>query len=206
MLFAYPERPHIRKHGPSGYEDYRSYKDWLRDEFTFRCVYCLERERWYPSGQDAFAVEHVLPKGVPEYRHLECDYENLVYACNRCNAAKRQEVILDPCSQPFAEHLSVAEDGQIEGRTLQGKDLVDILGLNLEGARGVRVMYLRLLALQAKYPDDPEVQALCQQAFGFPEDLPDLIKLRPPGNQRPEGTENCYHRQRELGKLTPTYF
>ena len=59
MLFAYPERPHIRKHGPSGYEDYRSYKDWLRDEFTFRCVYCLERERWYPSGQDAFAVEHV---------------------------------------------------------------------------------------------------------------------------------------------------
>jgi hypothetical protein len=36
MLFAYPERPHIRKHSPSGYEDYRSYKDWLRDEFTFR--------------------------------------------------------------------------------------------------------------------------------------------------------------------------
>jgi hypothetical protein len=206
MLFAFPERPHIRKHGPSGYEDYRSYKDWLRDEFTFRCVYCLERERWYPSGQDAFAVEHVLPKGLPEYHHLECDYENLVYACNRCNAAKRQEVILDPCSQPFAEHLRVGEDGQIEGRTVQGKDLVEILGLNLEAARGVRVMYMRLLALQEKYPDDPEVKALGQQAFGFPEDLPDLIKLRPPGNQRPEGAENCYQRQRELGRLSPAYF
>jgi hypothetical protein len=143
---------------------------------------------------------------VPEYRYLECNYENLVYACNRCNAAKRQEMILDPCSHSFAEHLRVDEDGQIEGRTLQGRDLVDILGLDLEGARRVRVMYLRLLALQRKYPDDPEVKALCQQAFGFPQDLPDLIKLRPPGNLRSWGTERCYHRQRELGKLPPTYF
>ena len=36
MRLAYAERPHIRKHGPSGYEGYRSCKDWLRDEFTVR--------------------------------------------------------------------------------------------------------------------------------------------------------------------------
>jgi hypothetical protein len=89
---------------------------------------------------------------------------------------------------------------------LQGKDLVDILGLDLERAHGVRVKYLRLLALQRKYPNEPEVQALCQQEFGFPDDLPDLIKLRPPGNTRPEGMENCYHSQREAGKLPQTYY
>jgi hypothetical protein len=44
MPFAYADAPHVRKHGPSGYVRYQSYKDWLRDEFAFRCVYCLERE------------------------------------------------------------------------------------------------------------------------------------------------------------------
>ena len=90
----------------------------------------------------------------------------------------------------------MAEDGQIQGLTLQGKDLVDILGLDLEGARGVRVKYMGLLALHRRYPDDSEVKALCQQEFGFPDDLPDLIKLRPPGNTRREGAEKSYHRQR----------
>src|ERR1700682_3612702 len=47
--FAYPSEPHQRKHGPAGYTNYEEYKPWLRDEFTFRCVYCLERELWYPD-------------------------------------------------------------------------------------------------------------------------------------------------------------
>jgi hypothetical protein len=81
MSFRYPDTPHGRKHGPTGYDTYKTYKEWLRDEFAFRCVYCLERERWYPSGSAAFAVDHVRPKGLPEYAHLVCDYENLVYAC-----------------------------------------------------------------------------------------------------------------------------
>ena len=43
MAFTYPRSRHIRRHGPHGYRDYRSYKPWLRDEFAFRCVYCLWR-------------------------------------------------------------------------------------------------------------------------------------------------------------------
>jgi hypothetical protein len=34
-VFAYPETPHIRMHGPRGYVDDEHYKPWLRDEFTF---------------------------------------------------------------------------------------------------------------------------------------------------------------------------
>ncbi len=64
MPFVYPDTPHVRMHGPRGYEAYQSYKDWLRDEFTFRCVYCLERERWYPNGHAAFGVDHVKPKPI----------------------------------------------------------------------------------------------------------------------------------------------
>ena len=44
--FMYPGQSHVRRHGPAGYADYKRYRPWLRDEFTFRCVYCLKRERW----------------------------------------------------------------------------------------------------------------------------------------------------------------
>ena|SRR5713101_1667716 len=59
--FAYPREPHGRRHGPAGYEDYGHYKPWLRDEFTFRCVYCLERETWYPNRAASFSADHFVP-------------------------------------------------------------------------------------------------------------------------------------------------
>lgn len=133
MPFVYSKTPHPRKHGPQGYDRYQTYKPWLRDEFSFRCVYCLERERWDRNGHAAFGVDHVRPKGKAEYAHLICDYHNLVYACNRCNTAKSDEMILDPWSVAFAQHLRVNSDGTIEGLTIEGKDLVDILLLDLEG-------------------------------------------------------------------------
>jgi hypothetical protein len=45
-MFNYPDPRSGRRHGPVGYASYRSYRPWLRDEFTFRCVYCLKREQW----------------------------------------------------------------------------------------------------------------------------------------------------------------
>src|SRR6478672_6755586 len=74
-----------RKHGPRGYQSYSDYKPWLRDEFVFRCVYCLEREQWYPNRADAFSVDHIVPQSKSTTRI--CDYSNLVYACLRCNSA-----------------------------------------------------------------------------------------------------------------------
>jgi hypothetical protein len=65
--FAYPTTPHMRRHGPLGYENYQNYKPFLRDEFTFRCVYCLERETWYPNREASFSTDHFEP---PEGRKL----------------------------------------------------------------------------------------------------------------------------------------
>ena len=75
--FNYPTKPHQRRHGPTGYGDYESYRPWLRDEFLFRCVYCLNREKWY-SDDVAFNIDHFLPVAVAP--DMECDYstENLV--------------------------------------------------------------------------------------------------------------------------------
>lgn len=205
MPFDYPDHPHVRKHGPTGYESYKSFKEWLRDEFAFLCAYCLERERWYPSGQDAFAVDHIHPKAIPEYRCRECDYENLLYACNRCNCAKGQELVLDPCSEAFALHLVIDDDGCVRGTTSDGRELVDILGLDRSGHTSVREKYLRIVRLFQRYPSDPEVRELYLEEFGFPDELPDLEKLRPPGNERPEGIAISFHRRRQTGELPSTY-
>src|SRR5947207_15026589 len=117
MPFIVADAPHVRKHGPGGYERYQTYKDWLRDEFTFRCVYCLERERWYPNGHAAFGVDHLKPKGVAEYAHLICVYENLVYACNQCNSSKQDTLLLNPWVEVLAEHLNVGDNGELTGIT-----------------------------------------------------------------------------------------
>ena len=83
-IFHYPDATHLRRHAPRGYRDYTSYKPWLRDEFTFQCVYCLCRERWFPDGETAFSVDHLRPYAVAPEHHT--NYDNLVYACCQCNA------------------------------------------------------------------------------------------------------------------------
>lgn len=206
MPFTYSDRPHVRKHGPGGYTDYARYKPWLRDEFSFRCVYCLQRERWYPNGHAGFGVEHVKPKARPEYQDLICDYRNLVYACNRCNSLKRDAIVLDPCETSFSSHIRVSADGQIRGLTPHGCDLVDRLGLDEIGPKSARRECLRVLRLFQKQPADPEVRALYLHYFGFPEDLPDLDVLRPEINARPAGLAEAYFRQRRDGRLAETYF
>jgi hypothetical protein len=205
MVFDYPMEPHRRKHGPAGYTDYTSYKEWLRDEFAFRCVYCLARERWYPSGHAGFGVEHVKPKDRPAYRDLICVYDNLVYACNRCNSVKQTNLLLNPCEEAFGEHLRVHRNGKIEGLTRAGRDLIRTLKLATPAAERIRQQYLALQRLYLKLPEDPQVSALCLTAFGFPDDLPDLAALRPEANTRPEGLADCYHRQRLEGRLPATY-
>lgn len=206
MLFVYPANPHARKHGPSGYTAYATFKPWLRDEFQFRCVYCLERERWDRNGHAAFGVDHVKPQGSPEYEALVCAYDNLVYACNRCNSWKRDVVLLDPCSERLAEHVRMVADGAMVGLTQDGAKLVYVLGLNDQRSRTVRRRFLRVLRLFQDHPDDPDILALYLDCFGYPDDLPDLEPLNPPANSRPDGLNDSYFRQRAEGRLPADYF
>src|SRR4051812_9790541 len=113
IVFAYPSGPHRRRHGPQGYTDYKNYKPWLRDEFKFRCVYCLEREVWYPDGEDSFSADHVVPQSKDANRVT--DYTNLIYACTRCNSYRRQIRTLDPTKVALGKHLRVEADGALTG-------------------------------------------------------------------------------------------
>jgi hypothetical protein len=205
VIFVYPDQPHVRRHGLAGYTTYPAYKPWLRDDFRFRCVYCLERERWYPSGQAAFGVDHTRAQSKSQFRHLLCDYENLVYACNRCNSAKRERALLNPCTSALSEHVWIDDDGTAHALTKQGRRLVNILGLNQIDVKTFRQRCLRVLRLYELGPRDPDVRALYLDHFGYPENLPDLSKLRPENNSRPAGMTDAYYLQRLEGRLAEAY-
>jgi hypothetical protein len=203
MVFDYPTTAHMWRHGPQGYVDSESYKPWLRDEFTFRCVYCLRREQMFPDGQAAFSVDHFVPVAVD--RNLETEYENLFYACLRCNSAKGQRVdLLDPRVEGLGRHLQVDEAGTLTGLTAEGSLFIDKLALN-----GSRLVAFRRRILEGvqflRESSDPRAAPMLVAILGFPESLPDLRVLRPPRNTRPEGVGQCYFARRGRAELPTTY-
>src|SRR5262245_20836359 len=90
LAFRYRSQPFVRRHGPRGYSDYRSFRPWLRDEFSFRCVYCLIREQWgRVTGE--FELDHFIPQALnPDYAF---EYDNLFYACRVCNSRKGKRLL-----------------------------------------------------------------------------------------------------------------
>ena len=148
MAFRYPRRRHVRRHGPRGYRDYRSYKPWLRDEFDFRCVYCLWCERWCADGDHAFSVDHLLPRTTHPQRL--CDYDNLVYACCQCNALKQEAPpVLDPCEEALGHHLEIHTDGSVRALTEHGAKQIALCRLNRPRLREARRMMMELFSMLA---------------------------------------------------------
>lgn len=196
--FEYPIRPHVRRHGPAGYDDYRSYRDWLRDEFTFRCVFCLHREQWY-GRPGTFDIEHFVPAAVDPLGR--CEYTNLLYACRTCNAAKSNVLAVpDPCAVAFGACLRVKTNGEVEAFHADGRKLRDVLRLNSPNNVQHRSRWMRILdALRASHPD------LYEEVMAFPNDLPDLRRKHVPSNSMPEGAENCYFALRLRSELPRTY-
>lgn len=196
--FDYPPEPHTRKHGPSGYATYSAYRPWLRDEFTFRCVYCLAREQWGRATGD-FGVDHFQPQTRSPDKAL--DYENLLYCCQSCNALKGDADTPDPCAALTGEQIRVRADGTVEGLTREAKRIIRLLALDSESCNRWRRLWLRNIELAAEYSPDQYVQLM-----GFPDDLPDLSQLRPPGgNSRIRGVEQSYFARRQRGELPDTY-
>jgi hypothetical protein len=63
-----------------------------------------------------------------------------------------------------------------------------------------------ILELKRENPDNATVHDLFVQVFGYPDDLPDLRRLRPPkGNTKPGSEETCYYALRERGELEEVY-
>jgi len=198
--YAYPAEPHRRRHGPAGYANYRQYRSWLEDEFVFRCVYCLKRMVWAPT--DIWAVDHLIPRDEAPER--ECEYDNLVFACQFCNEQKGSNRVPDPCKVAYGKGLRVDTDGTVTALNPHGQRLVKVLNLNHPFMVEERRKNLRVLSSlqQSLQRDDQE---LFLRLMGFPQNLPDLAKRSPPHNSRPQGISESWLAKRNRGELRAVY-
>lgn len=193
--FAYPLSPPGRKHGPQGYLRYESYRDWLRDEFAFRCAYCLMRENWL-RGSVGFQIDHCLPMLAAPARAL--DYDNLVYTCPWCNQAKAHVPVPNPTDVALGKSLQVDADGVISALNPLGQILIDGLRLNHWEITRQRQLVIQV----ARLADERNNLGFLQRWFAIPGDLPDLRHKRPPGgNRRPAGLLDSYFELRRRGRL-----
>jgi hypothetical protein len=183
LIFDYPPSRSTRRHGPGGYSEYERYRPWLRDEFDFRCVYCLERETWTKVVR-AFEVDHVAPVSRSPERAL--DYENLVYACARCNGIKSDQSVPDPFLELNNSTVRVGEDGIVTGQTRAARLLIRQLDLNSPTMIEWRRLKLEFEQLAQAHP------GRLRELTALPTNLPDLSKLRPKSNSRPKGIKESW--------------
>jgi hypothetical protein len=191
LCFTYPEHVAGRRHGPKGYADYEAYRDWLRDEFAFRCAFCLMRETWL-RGKRGFQIDHCIPQAQDPSR--QGDYDNLVYACPWCNQAKAGVRIPNPTDVSYGRALYVNSEGVVEAKNNLGAVL--IAGLRLDNAD---ITYQRRMLLRVvRLAEDKNNLPIILKLLGYPDELPNLKSKRPPGgNARPAGLHNsCYERSR----------
>ena len=167
-------------------------------EFAFRCVYCLDREQWQ-NYVGKFAVEHFLP--VSSHPEQQTDYDNLVYACVSCNLTKAQGHVPDPTQALLAGTVVIHDDGRMEAQTKEAAKLIDKLLLNSEECRAFRRRWISIIRLAQEHSHE-----LYRELMGYPADLPDLSRLRPPaGNSRPQGIEQSHCARRQRDELPEIY-
>lgn len=79
--------------------------------------------------------------------------------------------------------------------------LVRLLGLNGRAETEARMLWIGIIALAERFDTE-----FYRRLMGFPIDLPDLARLRPPGgNARPEGLASYFHVRRGEGTLPANY-
>jgi hypothetical protein len=202
-VFAYPTSAHVRRHGPQGYVDDDHYKPWLRDEFTFRCLYCRCREVWFPDGDRNFSVEHVQPTSLAAEGLTS--YDTLIYSCCQCNATRKAILLpLDP-GRDLGRHIEVSPDGTIRGLTPEGEDFIRICRLDRPNLTAFRRLILDVLTLLQRKREHDAAE-LCRRYLGYPANLPNLGARKPPGgNSRPQGIEESAFARHARGHLPEVY-
>lgn len=197
LPFAFPPGTHVRRHGPVGWNDYARYRPWLRDEFCFRCVFCLIREQWVDMRR-GYQIDHFVPQKLrPD---LKAHYDNLLYLCPSCNNLKRAALLPDPCKIALSDCLRFHNDGTVEALNHEGETIVEVLELDdprLIDLRRRKTGILASLAVSA-WP-------LFVEEMGFPQDLPDLTADSPPRNGLPDGVSASWLSRRNAGTLPEVY-
>ena len=124
-------------------EDLRAH---LIDEQGGICCYC--GKRILPDCHSV--IEHLLPKGLKQYQHLQLAYSNLLCSCDGgesdrtgktkvqkrvfppyCDSKKNNRVIkITPLDENCESYFLYDDEGHIYGRTAEAVETIEILGLD----------------------------------------------------------------------------
>ena len=146
-----------------------------------------------------FDIDHFVPQTTdPDQAAV---YDNLVYSCGRCNLIKSAQKVPNPTTALTTDNLRIQPDGRLECYSNDSESLVLKLDLNSPEMISWRLLWMRIIELARGH--DANLHA---QLMGFPNDLPNLGRLRPPGgNSRPEGVALCYFAKAARGELPSIY-
>jgi hypothetical protein len=158
----------------------------------------LKRERWGQVTAE-YELDHFEPQSVrPD---LETSYGNLVYACRRCNHVKRAKNVDDPFMVATTENLRMIPTGELVGQSSIALRLIRVLDLNSPAMVQWRTLWLRIVDLAERND-----VSLYRELLRFPEPLPSLKRLRPPGgNSRPDGIIESWAAMAKRGELPGVY-
>jgi len=136
------------------YSDYKRYKDFrqeIREDCLQRCAYCDAHELEIGSEKN-FTLDHFRPRSYPEYKKLENDPYNLIWACRRCNDLKRddwpaygtegtvngKEGYVDPFQVDRKDYFELHKDGSLRPLRYPARYMIEVLELNRYFLRFIR--------------------------------------------------------------------
>ena len=188
-------KPGNRRFGPGGYNDYGSYADRLREEFGYRCAYCMLRERM-ASSKSFFVVEHVVSQR--QSPQLALNYFNLAYACEACNGIKSSRSLpIDIEDALMRKHFKLDSEGKFAHKTPDGQIHIEFFNLNSR----TKIEFRQAILASCDALVEKEGLAGLRHFFGYPVDLPDLPKKRPPFNSNPDSIQTCDRVAKDKGSL-----
>lgn len=136
----------IRSHHGECWKTMSTNKEQLKNDFGHKCAYCDDHDKYY-GGSNNYHVDHFAPK--IKFKHLQYNYDNLLYACPFCNRAKSDKWVgadehetvvgdcgfIDPCLPEYLGHLERNDNGEIVPKSDVGKYMYKELKLYLDRHR-----------------------------------------------------------------------
>lgn len=124
------------------FDKYPKYKPYLRKDFQDRCCYCNMHSDLLTIS---YHVEHFIPIKVFEGKKdsLLTEYENLMWACPKCNLSKgdkykgdfensskiENELFYNPVEVDYNDIFFRNEIGGIDSEDAKGREMIKILKL-----------------------------------------------------------------------------
>ena len=126
-------------------------KELLLREQKFICCYCEEQ-----VAIENCHIEHLLPKGKPQFAHLKSSYSNLLCSCDypkSCGHGKGNSTInVSPLQTTCGDAFAYDDNGKIEGKDQDAVNTIRDLKLDCErlnaARNGIIAVFLNVM------PDD----------------------------------------------------